>query len=259
MKKIILYISLVLISISSTHATSIDEIKARGYMKVGISLGGPPMGGRDGRNQPVGYDVDFANRLADLLGVELRITDVYGDARVSLLISQQLDMVIANLTATEQRAKVIDFSHAYFRTGLKIITQKNSDIKKLEDLSGKKVTVGRGTSGAIFLTENVPEAELIYTDNFAPNGVLLLRQRRVDAGIEDASLIDFLARDIKSLQVMEGTFVSGDIAIGIKKGQPQLLEWLNHYIADYISSGDYHKYYKKWWGDQSIAPDIAKK
>ena len=109
------------------------------------------------------------------------------------------------------------------------------------------------------MSKNVPKAELVYTDNFAPNGVLLLRQRRVDAGIEDASSIDFLARDIKSLEVLPGIFVSGDIAIGVKKGQPELLDWLNHYIADYISSGDYHKYYQKWWGENSAAPDITKK
>lgn len=256
MKNIFILILSAILSLSTAHAISIDEIVERGYIKVGVSLGGMPMGGRDQRNEPIGYDVDFANRLAGTLGVELRITDVYGDARVSLLVSEQLDIVIGNLTVTEERAKVIDFSNAYYRTGLKVITQRGSGIKSISDLAGKKVTVGRGTSGAIFLTENAPDAELIYTDNFAPNGILLLRQRRVEAGIEDSSLIDYLAKDISSLEVMPGIFVSGDIGIGLKKGNPDLKAWLNQHIADYIASGDYNNLIKKWWGENATPPKL---
>lgn len=244
-------------SISTSQANVLNDVKERGYIKVGISLGGLPMGGRDGRNEPIGYDVDVAKRLADALGVELRIIDVYGDARVSMLVSKQLDVVIGNLTITEERAKVVDFSNPYFRTGLKIAVQRGSGIKNLDGLKGKKVVVGRGTSGAIFLTENAPEAELVYTDNFAPNGVLLLRQRRVDAGIEDGSSIEFLVREIKSLEVMPQEFLSGDIGMGLSKGEPEFMNWINSFIADYISSGDYQTYYRKWQSEDAQIPDIS--
>lgn len=243
--------------VSGVHANILDDIKERGYIKIGVSLGGMPMGGRDGRNQPIGYDYDVAKKIADALGVKLRLTDVYGDARVSLLVSKQLDLVVGNMTITEARAKVVEFSDPYFRTGLKIIVQRGSGINKLGDLTGKKVTVGRGTSGAIFLTENVPGANLVYTDNFAPNGVLLLRQRRVDAGIEDGSLIDYFAGRIKNLKIMPGEFLSGYIGMGLSKNEPELLIWINGFIADYISSGDFEQNYKKWWGENSIAPDLS--
>ena len=216
------------------------------------------MGGRDARNNPVGYDYEVAKQLAERLGVELRVTDVYGDARVSLLVSGQLDLIIGNMTVTPARAEVVDFSDPYFKTGLRIIYQKGLNIKSLADLAGKKIVAGRGTSGAIFVEENIPEAELVYSENFAPNGVLLLRQRRVDAGIEDSSMADYFASQIPSLTILPGIFVAGDVAMGVKKGQPEFLAYLNDFIADYIASGEYEKNIKRWWGEDAEIPELAK-
>lgn len=215
------------------------------------------MGGRDQRNEPVGYDYEVAKLLAERLGVEMRITDVYGDARVSLLVSGQLDLVIGNMTVTEKRAEVVDFTDPYFKTGLRIIFQKGQNISSLADLKGKKVVAGRGTSGAIFITENVPDAELVYTENFAPNGVLLLRQRRVDAGIEDSSMADYVASQIDSLEILPGVFVAGDVAMGVRKGQPEYKAYLNEFIADYIGGGEYVKNIKRWWGEDAEIPDLS--
>ena len=169
-------------------AGMIDDIRARGTVRIGVSLGGEPIGFRDAQNNPVGYDVDVATLLAEKLGVPVEFTDVSGDARVSMLVSGQLDIVVANTSATLERAKSVNFSIPYNRAGLRIIVQKDAGITTLEGLAGKKVVVGRGTTGETFLKAAAPEAELVYTDNFSPEGVLLLQQKRVDAAIEDSSL-----------------------------------------------------------------------
>lgn len=257
MMRFFAFFVLIVFSITAANAAILDEIKDRGFIKVGISLGGMPMGGRDARNNPIGYDYEVAKLLADELGVELRVTDVYGDARVSLLVSGQLDIIIGNMTVTPARAEVVDFTHPYFKTGLRVIYQKGLNIKSLADLAGKKIVAGRGTSGAIFIEQNVPDAELVYSENFAPNGVLLLRQRRVDAGIEDSSNADYIASQVKSLAILPGIFVAGDIAMGVKKGQPEFMDYLNKFIAEYIASGEYEKNIKRWWGEDAEIPELA--
>lgn len=257
MKYIFLALAVISMNMNSAIADILPDINERGFIRVGISLGGMPMGGRDGRNEPIGYDYEVAKLLAEKLGVELQVTDVYGDARVSLLQSGQLDLVIGNMTVTDARAEVVDFTNPYFKTGLRIIYQKGQNIKSLSDLAGKKVVAGRGTSGAIYISENVPDAEIVYTENFAPNGVLLLRQRRVDAGIEDSSMADYVASQIGSLDIMPGVFVSGDIAMGVRKGEPEFLAYLNDFIAEYIQGGEYEKNIKRWWGEDAEIPDIT--
>lgn len=241
---------------SSAMAGKLEDIRKQGFIRIGVSLGGEPIGFRDAKNQPAGYDVDLAYRLAEKLGVEPKFTDVHGDARVSMLFSDQLDAVIGNMSATLERAKSVNFSIPYARAGLRVIHQSNAKITSLADLAGKKVVVGRGSTGETFLKREVPEAELVYTDNFAPDGILLLRQGRVDAGIEDSSLVDYLATQTDRLVTLPGLHSNDPIGVGIKKGDAEFLRWMDMFVSEYISSGDYEASYKKWWGAEANPPTL---
>jgi len=238
-------------------AGMIDDIRSRGTVRIGVSLGGEPVGFRDAQNNPVGYDVDVATMLAAKLGVPVEFTDVSGDARVSMLVAGQLDIVVANTSATLERAKSVSFSIPYNRAGLRIIVQKDAGITSLEGLAGKKVVVGRGTTGEAFLKKAVPDAELVYTDTFAPDGVLLLQQKRADAAIEDSSLLDFLATQNPNLVTLPGLYSNDPIGIAVAKGDPEFVRWLDMFVSDYIQSGAYEANYKKWWGETANPPALT--
>lgn len=250
-----LALSLVMIA-GSASAGRIEEIKARGYVRIGVSLGGEPVGFRNGKNEPVGYDVDVATQLAAKLGVPARFSDVSADARISMLMSKQLDVVVANVSITPQRSRVVDFSKPYNVAGLRVIVQKSAGIKTLADLKGKRVVVGRGTTADAFLKQASPQAVFVYTDNFAPDGVLMLKQKRADAGIEDASLLDYLASKNEQLQVLPGMYGNTPIGIAVAKGDPELLKFVNGFVADYVKTGAYADNYHKWWGDNSVPPPL---
>ena len=240
----------------SAVAGRIEEIKARGYVRIGVSLGGEPVGFRNGKNEPVGYDVDVAIQLAARLGVPVRFSDVSADARISMLMSQQLDLVVANVSITPQRARVVDFSKPYNMAGLRVIVQKSAGIKTLADLKGKRVVVGRGTTADAFLKQSAPQAIFVYTDNFAPDGVLLLKQKRVDAGIEDSSLLDYLASKSTELDVLPGIYGQTPIGIAVAKGDPELLKFVNGFVTDYVKTDAYAQNYRKWWGEKSAPPAL---
>nr|WP_315393060.1 transporter substrate-binding domain-containing protein [uncultured Duganella sp.] len=240
----------------SAVAGRIEEIKARGYVRIGVSLGGEPVGFRNGKNEPVGYDVDVATLLAAKLGVPARFSDVSSDARISMLMSKQLDLVVANVSITPQRARVVDFSRPYNLAGLRVIVNKSAGIKTLADLKGKRVVVGRGTTADAFLKQSAPQAVFVYTDNFAPDGVLLLKQNRVEAGIEDSSLLDYLASQNNQLETLPGLYGNTPIGIAMAKGDPELLKFVNGFVADYVKSGAYAVNYRKWWGAKSTPPTL---
>lgn len=250
-----LAVSLAMIA-GSAAAGRIEEIKARGYVRIGVSLGGEPVGFRNGKNEPVGYDVDVATQLAAKLGVPARFSDVSSDARISMLMSKQLDVVVANVSITPQRARVVDFSKPYNVAGLRVIVQKSAGIKTLADLNGKRVVVGRGTTADAFLKQSAPQAVFVYTDNFAPDGVLMLKQKRADAGIEDSSLLDYLASKNEQLQVLPGMYGNTPIGIAIAKGDPELLKFVNGFVTDYVRNGAYAENYRKWWGDKIVPPSL---
>jgi len=246
-----------LLAATSALAGRIEEIKARGYVRIGVSLGGEPVGFRNAGNEPVGYDVDVAKQLAARLGVPVRFSDVSSDARISMLRSKQLDLVVANVSITPQRARVVDFSMPYNAAGLRVIAQKSAHIKTLGDLNGKRVVVGRGTTADAFLRNSAPDAIPVYTDNFAPDGVLLLLQKRADAGIEDASLLDYLASRNAQLETLPTMYGNTPIGIAMAKGDPALLQFVNGFVADYVKSGAYAANYRKWWGAKAVPPTLA--
>jgi ABC-type amino acid transport substrate-binding protein len=173
-----------------------------------------------------------------------------------MLVSGQIDVAIANTSATLERAKVVNFSIPYNRAGLRVIVQKDSGIKELKDLAGKKVVVGRGTTGETFLKTAVPDAQLVYVDQFAPDGVLQLQQKRVDAAIEDSSLLDYLATKNPTLVTLAGLYSNDPIGIAVAKGDPEFVRWLDMFVSDYIQSGAYEANYKKWWGAEANPPAL---
>jgi polar amino acid transport system substrate-binding protein len=173
-----------------------------------------------------------------------------------MLVSGQLDIVVANTSATLKRAESVNFTIPYNRAGLRVIVQADSGIADLDDLAGKKIVVGRGTTGETFIKAAVPTAELVYVDQFAPDGVLQLQQRRVDAAIEDSSLLDYLATQNPSLVTLPGLYSNDPIGIAVAKGDIEFVRWLDMFVSDYIQSGAYEANYKKWWGDTANPPEL---
>lgn len=232
------------------RADQMQDILDAGTIRVGIALTGEPIGFRDDQGNPVGYDVDIATRLAEALGVELEIIEVTGANRIPMLESEQIDVIIANITATLERAKSIDFTIPYLRTGIKLLVRDDGGIAGFDDLAGRKLIVGRGTTGEILAQQRAPEAELVYVDTFAPEGILLLRQGRADAAIEDSSLVDYAAKQYEELDSLSEVYTSDPISFGVRKGDPEFLRWLDMFISNYISSGAYVANYQKWWGTE---------
>jgi polar amino acid transport system substrate-binding protein len=259
MKKLMTTLAaLALVAASALPATAgmLDDIRARGVVRIGVSLGGEPIGFRDAQNNPVGYDVDVATMIGEKLGLPVEFTDVSGDARISMLVSGQLDIVVANTSATLKRAESVNFTIPYNRAGLRVIVQADSGITSLEGLAGKKIVVGRGTTGETFIKDAVPTAELVYVDQFAPDGVLQLQQKRVDAAIEDSSLLDYLATQNPSLVTLPGLYSNDPIGIAVAKGDIEFVRWLDMFVSDYIQSGAYEANYKKWWGKTANPPAL---
>ena len=92
----------------------------------------------------------------------------------------------------------------------------------------------------------------------SPSGsVLLLQQKRVDAGIEDSSLLDYLASKNPQLETLPQMYGNTPIGIAMAKGDPALLKFVNGFVSDYIRSGAYAANYRKWWGSKAVPPALT--
>jgi len=232
------------------RADDLQRILDAGTLRAGVCLTAEPAGYRDGENIPRGYDVDMAGLLAEGLGVKLELVEVTGPTRMPQLLSGAIDVIICNITATPERAKSIDFSFPYLRTGIKLLVQRNAGIAGFDDIGAdRSLIVGRGTTGEAMAKARAPEAGFIYVEN-PGDAILLLRQGEADAYVEDSLAIDYIAKAYPDLlEALPEVYSSDAICFGIRKGNPDFLRWLDLFASIYVSSGKYAEIYGKWWGE----------
>lgn len=233
----------------AAQADDLQRILSAGAIKVGVCLSAEPAGFRDGEGVPRGYDVDVANQLATALGVKLDLVEVTGATRTPQLLSGMIDVIACNITATTERAREIDFSFPYLRTGIKLLVQRDSGIRSFEDIGSRRLVVGRGTTGETMGRQRAPDAQLIFVES-PGDAALLMRQGQADAYVEDSLTVDYIAAAYPDqVEVLPEIYSSDAICFGIRKANPELLRWLDLFASTYVSSGRYEATYAKWWGE----------
>ncbi|MBS1154563.1 MAG: amino acid transporter [Proteobacteria bacterium] len=127
---------------------TLDKIKSRGVVNVGVVLGGAPYGQIDPKTQqPVGFNIDFSKLLAQRLGVKLEAVTVTPANRVQFLQTGKVDLLIANMQWTQERSEILSFVPTqYDESGGAAIAHKGSGIRKWEDLRGKQVCASQGSN-----------------------------------------------------------------------------------------------------------------
>lgn len=230
------------------QGADLAEIVARGSVRIGVCLGFEPMGFRDSNNQPRGYDVDVATLAAEALGLPLELVEVNPISLRASLVADQFDFAACGITVTPRRARDVDFSLPYLRTGLKLLVPRQSTLGGLADLvPGTRVVVLRDTTAEALVRERAPGAEVIYVGN-PSDALLMLHQGRAAAYVEDALGVDHLAgRYPEELIALPEVYSSDAIGLLLAKGHPNLLRWLDIFASTFVSSGDYAATYAKWW------------
>lgn len=157
--KAVFALSISLATLAATEASAdatLDRIKGRGKLTVGVILSGAPFGYIDPASQEQkGYNVDLAKALAADLGVELETVTVTPPNRVQFLQQGKVDILIANMQYTEDRAKILDYVPTpYDRAGGAAVVRKDSGLKDWADLKGKPVCISQGSNYAQPLAED---------------------------------------------------------------------------------------------------------
>jgi ABC-type amino acid transport substrate-binding protein len=229
----------------------LDRILAQGVLRAGVCLTAEPIGYRDSTGAPRGFDVDVAQLLAERLGVRLEIVEITVPTRVPELIAGSIDVIICNLTANLERAKLINFSFPYLRTGLRLLVNRDGGIDGIGDLNADtRLVVHRGTTGEVLARDRAPDSPLIFTET-PGDAALLLRAGRAEAYIEDSLIVDALAQQFpQQFVALPDIYLVEAVSIGLRKGNPEFLRWLDLFASLFVSSGTYAGFYDKWWGGE---------
>lgn len=224
---------------ANTEKSSIELIKEKGIIKIGIFTDKPPFGYTDEKGNPKGFEIDLAKRIAkDLLGDEskLELVPVEPANRIPFLQSDKVDLILANMTVTDERKKVVDFTNPYLKVAIQIVSKKNTNIKELEDLNGKKLILTKGTTADIYFTKKISEGlkvEALKFDNVTES-FQALKDGRGDAYVNDNLLLFGWAGKNPDFQVLSTKLEDpSPIAPAVKKGNKELLDWVNKELESF--------------------------
>ena len=242
-------VAAMMIGPSISSAQTVDEIKGKGKLVVGTLVDFPPFGMLDKDNKPTGYDPALAQMIADKMGVELELVPVIGANRVPYLLTKKVDLLIAALGMTPERAKQVDFSEPSAVVEQVIYARKDMNLKSAEDLKGVRVGVSRGSAEDVQVTKVAPEGTVIQRFEDVPTVMQALLSGQVDA-IAMSTLIIAETAKVTDASSFEIKFPVMRLIHGIatRKEQTELMNWINDFLAEAKKSGELNELHKKWVG-----------
>lgn len=223
---------------------TLDEIKESGKVVIGVFSDKNPFGYVDENGEYQGYDVYFAERIAQDLGVEVEYVATEAASRVEYLETGKVDIILANFTVTEERAQSVDFALPYMKVALGVVSPDDALITSVEELEGKTLIVAKGTTAETYFEANHPEVNLLKFDQYteAYNALLDLRG---DAFSTDNT--EVLAWALQNPGFSVGIESLGDIdtiAPAVSKGNTTLLDWINDEIVALADEQFFHADYE---------------
>ncbi len=220
--------------------------------KVGMDATYAPFGFQDqNKKEYLGFDVDIIKAIAKAEGFKVEVDNLAFDGLIPALQTGNLDIVINDMTINPERAKAVSFSKPYYTAGLGLVLRKdNTNIKSQKDLSGKRLGVSIGSTGAE-VAHKVQGAQ-VREFNTIVDAFLELKNGGVDAVINDKPVNEYyvLTRGQDFAKTVDGDFEVEYLGIAVAKKNTALLEKINHGLAAIKADGQYAEIYKKWFGKE---------
>ena len=195
-----------------------------------------------------GFDVQVAKILAEDMGKELVVKKIEWDALIPAVNAGEIDAIIAGMSPTTERAQSIDFSEVYYRSKFGIVVRKEGNFATattINDFAGAKVTAQLGTHHVSFLEQLVGADKVAPMSDFAAM-ILALNANEIDAYVADEDAGLSAVNNNPGLMYINLTDVPGGykivadqvgVAIGLKKGNQELLDEVNKGIVTKLPAG----------------------
>ena len=227
-------------AVSTEEAASADAAElttvTAGKLTMSTNAAFPPYEMTTDSGDFEGIDVEVAGAIAEKLGLELQVDDMDFDAALLAAQNGKSDMVMAGVTVTDERQKVMDFSDTYAEGIQSIIVPEDSDIASADDLTGKAIGTQRGTTGYIYCTDDFGEDNVIAYDD-GLTAVQALNNGQVDAVVIDNAPAKSFVEANPGLKILDTAYAQEDYAIGVAKGNTALLDAVNSALEELQADG----------------------
>lgn len=241
---------------NNAMANKLDDIKARGTLICGTQNASSPYGFQDPKTREyVGYDVDMCIAIAKQMGLKLEHKPLSTQARIPEIKMGRVDIVAGAVAYLPARAKEVDFSLQYLQGTIKVLVKKDSGIKTLADLAGKKVCASSGSSSAAIASEVLTNTEVLTFQTISQCYLGLQSDKVEGVTAGELVLLRFQNESQKTdspTEIVDEPTYTEHIGVIVGQNEPELLAAVNAAIVEIDKSGDLTKNYDKWLGQDTI-------
>lgn len=246
MKKTLLLVFLVLLTCAFLNAASLKEIQEKGKLVL-LTQSYNNFFFYNEDKTPAGMDYEVAQEIAKSLGVELEVKywEDWDDI-IPALIRGEGDIIIAGMTITDERKEKVNFSDGYFMSKIMVVTRKDLGINTLNDLTGKKAAIQKGTTFEEAITDKIKDVNFEYVVS-ADDQIPSVAGKKADFTAVDLPEAISAVKVNKDLKIVAP--ISGEQAFGIAvpKGSDELLKKINSTLLEMKKDGRYKKIYDKYF------------
>ncbi|HIT75176.1 MAG TPA: glutamate ABC transporter substrate-binding protein [Candidatus Avipropionibacterium avicola] len=246
--KVLAVAAVMALAAGSLTACSGDD----GAVKIGIKFDQPGLGQQVG-NSYEGFDIDVANFVAKELGYEsVEFVETPSAQRETMLQSDQVKMIFATYSITDERKEKVSFAGPYIIAGQDLLVRADAtDINGPEDLPGKRLCSVKGSTSAQNLNDKYGgQAQLQEYDNYS-KCVEALAAGNIDVVSTDNTILyGFASQDQYKgkIKVVGETFSEERYGVGIKKGDTELCNKINDALTKMVESGEWQAAADKYLG-----------
>lgn len=235
-------------TVTTGFAGELAKVEKQGVIKFALTGQYPPFNFTDENNKVTGFDVDIGNEIAKRIGVKGVAVTTAWDGIIAGLIAKKYELICGSMAITPKRLKSIDFSDPYYRSGAQVFVKKDSDIKSVKDLAGKKVGVTLGTTYEGWVRKHIKGAT-VRTYKGVPSMILETANGRIDAFVTD-KIVGALAikKQHAPLKLVGNLLYEEHMGIALRQGNPELKKAINGALAVMKADGTYHSISMKWLG-----------
>jgi len=232
--------------------STIESILKSKQLRVGFESGYLPFDMTNKSGKYMGFDIDLGKALAKSMGVKWVPVNTAWDGIIPALVTDKFDIIIGGMTITQERNLSINFTHPYIVVGQAVLLNKKhaGTVTSYKDLNDPKYTICSrlGTTGEQAAKKLLPRANYKSYESEAEAGMEVI-QGNVDALIYDLPFIEKMqAQHGAGKTIALGTpFTYEPLAIGVRKGDPDFLNFLNNFLVQYRGDGKWQRSYNKWF------------
>lgn len=235
-------------TIGTASAADLQEIISRGTVRIGVPIDVPPFGFVGANNEAVGLDIDVANMLGAALGVEVELQQITGANRIPYLVTDRLDLVIAALGATPERAQQVAFSSPYSALSIGVFGPDSIAIASPADLGPETVAVARGTTQDLELSAAAPDATILRFDDDATAAAAFLSGQADLLATANVVAVDLAANNPGVELNAKFILRYAPTHIAMQQGNPELLRWVDTFVFYNHLTGSLSDLTEEWLG-----------